>query len=70
MINHTEGKCSVTGGVRALASAQIYVCMYVNTTIYRNFPILGRHYGKTKKDRDLSSCTFARHILNARTVSF
>ena len=53
-----------------LASTQMYIYMYVNTTLYRNSRISRLYCGKTIKDRGLLFGMVPTHILKAKTAKF
>ena len=48
----------------------IYIYMYVSTTLYRNSRISRLYCGKTIKDRGLSFGMVPTHILKAKTAKF
>ena len=57
--------------ITALASATgEYICIYVNTTLYRNSRISRLYCGKTIKDRGLIFGMVPTHILKAKTAKF
>ena len=48
----------------------MYICIYVNTTFYRNSRISRLYCGKTIKDRGLLFGMVPTHILKAKTAKF
>ena len=55
---------------KRLSPIDLYVCMSLTTTLYRNSRILRRYHRKTIKARDLKFCISPRLILKAKSTKF